>query len=535
MNKKDVTMRALPLVATAAVVLLAGCTIGPDYKRPDLSVPDQWSEPLQGGESANTPSQEEWWASFGDPTLDSLIKRAATGSLDLKIAAARLKEARAYEDIAGAALWPQVNANAAYQRTQSPKIEPSTDPLGSAAVTLTPGGLGISATGMPMGGSGPMITVVPDLTGGGNSTVTLGTGSGITAKMPKRQNDLFQAGFDASWELDIFGGVQREQEAARADTEGAEEARRNVLISIAAEVARNYFNLRSAQNRLETANRNIEAQTQALALIRSRFEAGLTGELDVKFAQTQLAASNSVVPVLETYVQLAIHRLGVLIGSDPGALQQELAPIAPLAQTPPEVPVGLPVDILRRRPDIRQAERTVAAATARIGVAKADLYPRFVLTGSLTGSSADFEGITRGANRLWSFGPGIRWPVFDGGRIRANIRVQNARQEQTIVAYERTVKMALEEVENALVAYAKEQNRLIALTEAVEANRGALKIAQDLYANGLTTFLNVIDAQRSLFANEDQLIQSQTIVLTNLVSLYKALGGGWEQTSENHN
>jgi len=203
--------------------------------------------------------------------------------------------------------------------------------------------------------------------------------------------------------------------------------------------------------------------------------------------------------------------------------------VAPLPQKPPDVPVGLPVDILRRRPDVRQAERAVASATARIGVAEADLYPRFVLLGSLTGSSADFEGITRGANRLWSFGPGIRWPVFDGGRIRANIRVQNARQEETLVSYEKTVTTALEEVENALVAYAKEQNRLIALTEAVEANRRAVEIAKSLYANGLVSFLNVLDSERSLFAGEDQQIQSEALVLTNLVALYKALGGGWQQ------
>ena len=525
-QEKGLTMKFLHFIAMiAAVTLVSGCMIGPNHKRPDFPLANQWSEKLGGGETAKASPPETWWASFGDATLDSLIKRAMAGSFDLRAAEARLKEARAFEDISGAALWPQVNTNGAYQRSQTRKTE-SSSRRGSASITLTPNGVGVSATGMPAGAGGPTVTVVPDLTGGNNTSVTVS--SGAATKTPKRQGNFYQAGFDASWELDFFGGIQREREASRADTEVVKEVRRDVLISVTAEVARNYFVLRSVQNRLETANKNIDAQTQSLDLARSRFKAGLTSELDVKIAEAQLASSKSVIPGLETSAQLSIHRLGVLIGDAPGTLQQELAQKAPLAQVPPEVPVGLPADILRRRPDIREAERAVAAATARIGVAEADLYPRFVLTGSLTGSSTALEGITRGANRLWSFGPGVRWPIFDGGRIRANIRVQNARQEQTITAYERSVAMALEEVENALVAYAKEQNRLIALKEAVEANRSACEIAKSLYKNGLVTYINVLDSERSLFANEDQQIQSETVVLTNLVALYKALGGGWE-------
>ncbi|MCC6487218.1 MAG: efflux transporter outer membrane subunit [Candidatus Hydrogenedentes bacterium] len=524
-------MRIVPLMTLAILAaLLSGCMVGPDYKAPDLAPPEQWSEPLEGGASANAPTFEEWWAVFGDEMLNSLVKRAAAGSYDLRAVEARLREVRTYEDVAGAALWPQVNANAAYQRSQTQEIETPKARKSSASVTLTPNGLaGVSISRSPFGSAGPSFTTVPDLTGEGNSSLTIRSGSGVSTQMPDRQNDLYRAGFDATWELDVFGGIRREMEASRADTQSVEELRRDVLVSVAAEVARNYFILRSSQNRLEIANKNIDAQTRSLDLARSRFERGLTSELDVKFAEAELASSKSVVPSLEASIQWAIHRLGVLIGSTPGALQEELAAKAPLAKTPPEVPVGLPVDIIRHRPDVRSAERAIAAATARIGAAKADLYPHFVLTGSLTGSSSTFDGITRGANTLWSFGPGIRWPVFDGGRIRANIRVQDARQEQAIVAYEQTVMLALEEVENALVAYAKEQNRLLSLREAVEANRRALEIAKQLYDNGLVNFLNVIDAERSLFANEDQLTQSETVVLTNLVALYKALGGGWEQ------
>ena len=516
---KEGSIMRIVVILTIVTMALQGCMVGPNFKRPKLPIPNQWSEALEKGESTKAPTQEEWWATFSDSTLQSLIQRAIEGSFDLKLAKGRLKESRALEDISAAALWPQVNASAAYQRSQTRKTEVSKK---SASATLTPKGVGVSGT-VP-GPLGTMLTIVPDLTGGTNSSVTVSPG----AKSPKRQNDLFQAGFDATWELDVFGGVRRGQEASKADTEGVEESRRDILISVASEVARNYFLLRASQGRLETANKNIETQVQSLDFAQSRFNAGLATELDVRTSEALLASSKSVVPSLEAAIQMTIHRLSILIGNPPGALQEELAPQAPLPQAPPELPVGLPADLLRHRPDIREAERAVAAATARIGVAKADLYPRFVLTGTLTGSSTDFDGITRGANRMWSFGPAVQWPVFDGRRIRANIRVQNARQEQTITAYERTVMMAMEEVENALVAYAKEQNRLVSLNEAVEANRRSLEIAKSLYANGLVTHINVLDCERSLFASEDQRIESEATVLTNLIALYKALGTGWE-------
>ena len=517
----DAPMKTAQLVSSAALaILVCGCAVGPDYQEPDVLIPDTWTEPLAGGVSGVNARPEAWWTNFGDATLNSIIERAAGGSFDLQIVEARLQAARAYETMAGAALWPQVNVGTGYQRSQTREVDVSRG--GTGSLTMSPGGLSVSAT--EPGPFGTVVTVVPDTTGAGMSRVTVSPG----AKAPDRHNDLFQAGFDATWELDIFGGLRRGREAARAEVEEVAELRREVFISVAAEVARNYFVLRSAQNRLETARKNIEAQEEALALAEGRFRAGLANELDVKLAEAQLASSKSAVPTLETAIRVTIHRLGVLIGSTPGALDDELAVAVPQPQVPPEVPVGLPADLLRRRPDVRAAERAVAAATARVGVAQADLYPHFVLTGSLTGSSTAFEGITRGANRLWSIGPGIRWPIFDGGRIRANIRVQDARLDEAITTYEKTVMLALEEVENSLVAYAKEQNRLITLTEAVNANRRALEIARQLYGNGLITFLHVLDAERSLFASEDQQIQSESVVLTNLVALYKALGGGWE-------
>ena len=467
-------MKTFRLIAGAvAVALMSGCTTGPDYKKPEVPLPEKWSESLEGGEQAATPADDcQWWTGFSDPVLDSLVSRAVESNHDLRIAAARVREARAAERETEASLRPQLNTSASYQRNRT---------------QATPG-----------------------------------------IAMPA--SDLFQAGFDASWELDLFGGVRRAKEASIAAREAAEENQRDTLITLVAEVARNYFELRSAQNRLDIANRNIRVQKDSLELVRSRFQAGLTNELDVKTAEAQLAISQSSVPGLETSAKWSIHRLGVLLGSTPGALQDELSPTAPLPAAPPEVPVGLPSELLRRRPDVRRAERDVAAATARIGIATSDLFPKFSLTGSFGHQSDTFGGLRLGASQFWSIGPGVRWPILDGGRIRANIRVQNARQEQVLAAYEKTVMTSLEDVENALVAYAKEQTRRASLSQAVDANRQALDIAKDLYTQGLVNFLNVLDAERSLFAAEEQLLQSKATVLMDLVSLYKALGGGWEGT-----
>jgi NodT family efflux transporter outer membrane factor (OMF) lipoprotein len=501
---------------------------GPEYKNPEVPVPGKWSESLEGGEKDGSPNLVHWWSEFSDATLESLVTRATQSNLDLRIAESRIREARASLRMTQADLWPQLNAAGSYQRTQSKKSPSVSGANGKPGASITLSQQGVSVTATPAGATGPSIAFVPDLSGGGNSSLTLSSGAGASGAKTKRQGDLFQAGFDASWEIDVFGGARRAKEAAKADVEAAQENRRSVLVTLVAEIARNYFELRETQNRLDIARRNIRILQDSLDLVRSRFEAGLTNELDVATAEAQLATSQSSVPNLEAAVKRSVHRLGVLLGHEPGTLQDELSPVSPLPSAPPEVLVGLPSELLRRRPDVRYAERTLAAATARIGVATADLFPKFSLTGSFGGSSDTFEGLRLGANHTWSFGPEIRWPIFDAGRIRANIRVQNARQEQALLAYEKAVMISLEDVENALVMYAKEQNRLADLATAVEANHKALDIANDLYAQGLVNFLNVLDAERALFAAEDQFIQSKATILTGLVSLYKALGGGWE-------
>mgnify|MGYP001054263214 CR=1 FL=1 len=516
------------IVAAIILVALSACMTGPNYKRPNVATPDKWHAPLQGGETDDTQSLAQWWQSFGDPTLDMLVARAIESNFDLRAAEARVREARANQQIVNAALWPQLNASGSYARTQSPEID--TPSAAGGSLTLTPKGIGVAGTGTPFGSNGPSVTVVPDLTGAGNSSVTIGTPRGTKID---RQADLFQGGFDASWELDIFGGNRRANEASRADTAAATENQRDVLVSLVAEVGRNYFELRSAQNSLEIACKNIEIQADSLKLTQARFEAGLTNELDVQRAQAQLSSTQATVPILETAISQYIHRLGVLSGSEPATFAEELTPVAALPAPPEEVPVGLPSDLLRRRPDIRRAERQLAAATARIGVATSDLFPKFSLTGSLVSQSDSFSGLT-GSNSFWSIGPGVRWPIFEGGRIRANIRVQNARTEQALVGYEQTVMRSFEDVENSLISFAKEQERYASLTDAVNANQRAVDIAKELYAQGLVDFLNVLDAERALFLAEEQQIRSRAAILTDLVALYKAVGGGWDAPEESN-
>jgi len=425
----------------------------------------------------------QWWSTFNDPLLTTLISRAVASNLDLRLAVARIREARAVRGVVAPDSQPQVAASGAYTR-----IRRSTN------------------------------------------TIVLPTdpASASLANLFERDSDLFQIGFDARWELDLFGGVRRAVEAAQADIDAALAEHQTVLVSLLGEVARNYLELRGAQAQLAITRDNLAAQQDTLNLSRVRFQAGLSNELDVVRAEAQVATTVSQLPALESQARQTIHRLGVLLGQEPGSLSAELASTAPLPPPAPEIAVGLPVDLLQRRPDIRHAERALAAATARVGVATADLYPRLALTGILGLQSMQLSDLPQTASQFWAFAPSIRWPIFDAGRIRANIHVQDARQEQALVRYEQTVLTALEDVENALAAYSQEQVRQRSLAAAVEAQRHAVALANELYTKGLSDFLNVLDAQRSLLAAESQRVQSNTALSSHVVALYKALGGGWE-------
>ena len=329
-------------------------------------------------------------------------------------------------------------------------------------------------------------------------------------------------------ELDVFGGVRRSIEASDADLQAGREDLHDVLISLMAETGLNYIEVRTYQTRLHVALANLDTQQETYRLIKSRYKAGLSDELEVQQARYNLESTRSQIPTLRAGLEEALNRLAILLGQPPGAVHDELEVRQPIPVTPLTVAVGIPADVLRRRPDIRAAERKLAAQTARVGVASADLYPKFTLNGSIGLESLDLEDFFTTASRSWNVGPSFSWNIFDAGAIRQNIEVQSAMQEQALIQYESAVLSALEEVENALVAYAEEQNRRQSLKAATDAAQLAVQLAQDQYKAGLIDFSDVLDAQRSLLSFEDHLAESDGTVTSNLVRLYKALGGGWD-------
>jgi NodT family efflux transporter outer membrane factor (OMF) lipoprotein len=420
-----------------------------------------------------------WWHTFNDPELDSLVARAVQSNLDLRQAESRVRQARATRGVVVAGFWPTVDVSGSYTRS----------------------------------GNGRGSAVQGSSNGSGNISTS---------------QDLYRAGLDASWEIDVFGGVRRDIEAAEADIQAAVEDRRDVLVTLTSEVALSYLDLRGFQRQLEIARENLNAQQYSADLTRRRQRGGFVSGLDVANADAQVATTLSQIPALEQLARQAIYSIAVLLGQQPGSLVEELSTTAPIPPVPGAIPVGLPSELLRRRPDVRRAEAQLHAATARIGVATSDLFPKFALTGSLAVQDTKVKGLANWNNSFWSFGPSVSWPLFDAGRIFSNIEVQNAVQEQALLTYQRSVLVAFQDVENALVAEAQEQLRRAALIDAVDANRRAVDLATRLYTHGQTDFLNVLTAQRALFASQDALAQSDRTVATNRVALYKGLGGGWE-------
>ena len=340
--------------------------------------------------------------------------------------------------------------------------------------------------------------------------------------------NLYSGGFDAGWEIDVFGGLRRSVEAAQADLEASEADLRDVLVSLTAEVGLNFLEARTYQTRLNVALDNLRAQKETFDLIKSRFDAGLSDELALQQARYNLEDTRSQIPKLRTGLSEALNRLAVLLGKQPGAVHSLLDPAQPVPVAPPTVAVGVPAEMLRRRPDIRKAERQLAAQSARIGVATAELYPKFSLAGSIGQEATNSGVLFKSANAYWSLGPSFSWRIFDAGSIRRNIEVQDARQEQYLFAYEAAVLSALSEVENAITSFVQEQLRRDRLAAAVDAAQKAEQLARAKYQAGLVDFSNVLDAQRSLFSYQDQLATSAGTVTSDLITLYKALGGGWQ-------
>lgn len=455
-------------VAALLAVALGGCAaVGPDYSEPQLAVPAGWSAGT-GTDAMDAVLLARWWHGFGDPVLDRLVADALAANLDLAQARARLREARARRGVAGAALAPSVDASLSGSRSRS---------------------------------SGQ-------------------SGSGST-------RELYSAGFDASWELDVFGGVRRSVEAAQADLEASVESLSDTRVSLAAEVALNYIDLRTAEQRLAIAEESIASRGENHQIIRWRQQAGLVSELDLAQATTDLESTRAVLPPLRTAVIEAKNRLAVLLGRNPGELESLVHADRPIPLAAAEIVAAIPADTLRQRPDVRVAERRLAAQTARLGEAEAARYPSLRLSGSLGLEALELDALAdRDANTHSLFG-GITAPVFNAGRIAANIEIQDALVEQARLAYRAAVLAALEEVENALTAVANTDARRAKLAEAAAAARTTLAIAEYRYASGLADFLSVLDAQRTQLSLDEQLAGSTGELARAQIRLYKALGGGW--------
>jgi NodT family efflux transporter outer membrane factor (OMF) lipoprotein len=496
------------LVLTA---LLAGCTLGPNFEPPSPKAPASW---LNGApSSAATPAvaslpvaepiEADWWNAFGDPELTSLVTRAAAANLDIQAAAARVAESRAQLRVTGASQYPDINGNASYTREyQSPKGVIGLFG-GSASSTPATGtnGLGGTRGGIPEGLLGP---------------------NGLPPF------DLFQYGFDASWEVDLWGRVRRMVENAGATAEAQAYASRDAALSTVAEVARDYMQLRGTQETLRITHDNLANEQRSVDLTAERARKGFVQDLDVENARSQAASTAAQIPQLEQQQAQLINALGLLVGELPRALEEELAPARAVPPPPPRVPVGLPSELLQRRPDIREAEAQLHAATASIGAAKADFFPKITLSGSFAIQATQFKNLASWDAKSYSVGPAISLPIFDGGQLAGALALREAEQREAAAIYQKTVLSAFRDVDDALTAYAAEQRRRDQLGIAAAASRKALDLANTRYLRGLTGYLDVLTAERSLLTAEQSLADSTATVATDLVALYKALGGGWD-------
>ena len=461
------------LPVAVAFVLGTGCAVGPDYTRPVLEPPDRWNLELTDGLAAGDANLHTWWEIFNDPLLDDLVRRAREGNLDLEEAFARIQESRARRGIARGDFFPDVDGAGTYRRQRT------SEDFGIANVDQN------------------------------------------------RTFDLYSAGLDMSWEIDLFGRVRRSVESADASIEASIEDYRDILVTLLSDVGGSYVEVRTLQRRLALAEQNVLIQRDTLQLTEDRNRAGLVGDLDVAQAQRNLAVTEAFLPQLRAAVVQRINRLGVLLGETPGALHAELRAPGAVPEAPDQVVVGLPFDLLRQRPDLRRAERDLAAQTARIGIATADLYPRFSILGTFAFDATDAADLFTGDMRGFSIGPAVRWNLFEGGRIRSRIAVEDARTEQALIRYEKSLLFALQEVEDSMVAYAEQRVRSEALARSVEAAVTATELVQKLYRAGLTDFQNVLDTERSLFEQQDALAESEGLVALTLIRVYQALGGGW--------
>lgn len=469
----------LALLTGSGLLLLNGCSslpsVGPDYVEPELEVPDAWHEAVQEDFKSGEPGLQNWWTIFNDPTLNSLIERASTNNLTLKTAAARIEQAAALRGVSASQWWPEITAGGAASKTKSP--------------------------------------------------------SSSTFPGQNRENELYSANLSMAWELDLWGRVRRSVESADATLQASVENYRDILVVLYSDIAVNYLNVRTLQERIYFAENNLDAQKKTFQLTQNRFDSGLVPALDVSQSQLNLSRTQSVIPPLNQQLIEAINRLGVLLGEMPYALFKELEEIKPIPSVSGDLVVGMPADLLRQRPDIRRAERELAAQNAKIGATKAEFYPTLTLPGTLAVQSTD-SSLFSGGNTMYSFGPQLRWNIFNGKRIRSQVNAEEAATKAALYTYEQTLLLALEEVEGSMSAYANENDRIESLQVAAESAEKSVSLVTELYTSGLTDFQNVLNMEQALLEQQDALALSKGLINAYIVGVYKSLGGGWDMSSE---
>jgi NodT family efflux transporter outer membrane factor (OMF) lipoprotein len=474
----------LPLVIglSTAFGVVSGCAVGPNYHQPQIPLPDHYAAapPVT---AVNAVDLEAWWRALKDPELDSLIDRAIAANPDVEIALDHLQAARTFEAGMLGTVLPEAEASAAAAR-----------------------------------GTGT------DLTRGraAQSLVSADNSTGL-----KHINEL--AGFDAAWELDIFGKYRREIQAARADTQALAAARNGVLVAIIADVARAYVDLRGAQLHVATLQATIQALQESQRIVHIRYERGITNELDVTLADRELADEQAQLAPLQAQVSSGQYTLATLVGGFPEDLVAELTPVSMLPASPELAPAGLPVQLLRQRPDIQQAERELAAASARIGVATAALFPDVAVTAAIGIQRQGLGTDPVIGQHIWSAGPAVLWPLLDFGSLDAQVDIADLQTRALLVAYRKTIQSAVSEVDTALTGYAAEQSRTAKLELAVTASQRAITLAQERYERGLTDYLNVVEAQRAGYDIQTEYIQAQAAADDQFVAVYRSLGGGWQR------
>jgi multidrug efflux system outer membrane protein len=466
-------MRKHVVLGIAALVMVAACAVGPNYHQPAPQLDQHFLNASEQGFEQGDPVQL-YWTRFADPMLNDLVQDALAHNQDLAVAAANLQAARAARRLAGYDQFPTVTAAAAYSKN----LYSSQQAFG--------------------------------------------------APFPEREFDTAQVGFDGLWELDLFGRVRRNVEAARADVGTSAATLQDARVSVIAEVARDYFVLRGLQDQLALTKRNADSEQSTLTLTRNRLEAGRGNELDTSRAEAQWQTTLSSIPTLEATTATTIYRLSVLTGRQPAALSERLTPVASMPPLPEFNSIGTPEQLLRRRPDVRIAERRLAAATARVGVAMGDLFPKVTLVGEIGYSAPAFSGFGTDEGRFFSFGPSITWAAFDLGRVEARIGESKAQTNAAFATYQGAVLNALEDTEGALITYSRAQTRRQALKVAAAASDKAADLARKRFEGGLIDFLEVLDAERTALSAELLLSQSRTDAATSLIAVYKALGAGWE-------